>query len=272
MIIIKNGEILIQQWNQNVKNTITKTIDLDLNHYYSELVTFDPELTLEGFFDAIYPWFFKLEKDFQSYTHDVKIQEFYDQLKKDATDVAEFSEIEFYYFYSISVHKDLISNTKINSVDAMARFHAIDSDTQMPNYSVAFTDLNNIKHIKVKLRDKYDIWCMDPDLDNFNQVILAKDLIHTYTLHEILSTFLMELTYFGSLDDMKTFEESVINKFDELRDNDTKFEIVPIEHILIENLQKELQEATDDENYEACVRIKAKIDEYMADLNKNKAA
>lgn len=270
MLVIKNGQILQQIYNDNLKIQELKPLENSLNHYYNESLIFSEDLNLEGFFDALYPHFKQLDVDFIAYTNGFTLKEYYEDLKKEINpeeNNKEISHIEFYHCYCIHSHLDLMSGKTEITVDDYTSYHGKNVNPEECNYSLSLSGLNSLKHLKLTLEKSYDIHMYDFEATEKHK-ILVKDVIKDWNLHEILASFLNELTFHGHPQDIKNFSESLEISSEELKtalDNDEEVSI-PIESLLITWLEEDLKKAEEQQNFEACERIKNKIQQHRDDL------
>lgn len=239
MILITNNGIFYNGWNKQPDTLIEK----DINHYYSDSVVFSDNLTIGGFFQVFFKYKTTIEKDFISYTNCSNLQPFYDQMQRPATQYLQSSLPAFQYngvvikhSASISVHKiQDIKRNYVNSWDCLIGFD--NTDVKFPIMGVTLESINNIKHLPLKLDVFYNLVQINP-LDK--DVVLATNLIHNFTLHDIISLMFTELTF---IDDLDVELENLLS-IDDLIEKDIKQ--------TIQDKKNQLEIAKKKEQFERC--------------------
>jgi len=249
MLIITNTGILHESWSKRE----TTPLDKGIHHYYSDSVIFSDDLTIGGFFNTLYKYKEIIEQDFISYTQCDNLQPFYDQLQQPIDQYTQLNHptmiqkgIMLKYSASISTHT--IEGEIRNYVNSWNQLVGIEK--HVINMAVNLQHLNCIAHLPLKMDMKYNVHQINPfDKD----VVLATNLIHHFTLHDIIATLFYELTFvdvYDCMEELKSVEDLI--REDLIR--------------TIKSKKYELEVAKNQELYEQCHLLQTEIIQLETEL------
>jgi len=247
-LLITNQGIFYEEWGDNIKEKIVTPLPKGIHHYYANSVLFADDLTLGGFLNTMYKYKEIIEDDFTSYMHGLNLQPFYDQLQKDSDDQVHYSSIILKHSCSINVHQ--VNGKKRNYVNAWNYTVGVNNSTTFPTLSLSLDNLHNLKHLPFGLDSIYNLWSINP----FDQdVLLAAELIHYFTLHDIIAAVMTDMTYCGYPgDDLSDCDWDQIKPIEQLIEEDLQ--------ITLQSKKNELNLALSEEKYEKCGFLSKEIE------------
>jgi len=261
-VIFKNNAIFVKSWNNDSQTYITEPMEEDgISWNYDDCVEFDDDLTIEGFMDALEPYFDIIDEHFASYSRGYKMRHYYDQMKKPGADEIkddEISHIEFYWSYELQEYTDYTNGKKESNLEVYASFHGKGSDGT--NYSFSMSPINNWKQYNFKLNPLIN--CIkfnrnvNSGLANWITVFESKK---QFTLHDVIKYFLYEITFYGYTDTI----EQIADKLAEIPDKiiSVGMHANDIRKWEIESLKKELKFAEENDDFERAIEIRDRIKE-----------
>jgi hypothetical protein len=269
-VLITNQGLYYEAWGDSIKDKIVTPLEKGIHHYYSATALFSDDLTVEGLLNSLYKYKEIIEHDFVSYFNGINnLQPYYDQLALEPNEKEKiYTSLVVKHTCSVHVHKNLLKDRQYNYVNAWNNIVGCNKTVADPTFSISFEKLNNIKHLPISLDFMYNLWCMDP---LSGDKLLGSNLIHHFTLHEILVSLVNEMTFFGSPQDVEMLDEMIDEEWDKLKTVDELIEKsldIPTEQLLIEDLKQQLKFALEEQEYEACRRIQNEIDRHEAMIKK----
>lgn len=252
MLLITNDGIYCQEWETNEKDKFATPLQKGIHHYYADSVLFSDDLSVGGFFNTMYKYKEIIEHDFVSYIRCSNLQPFYDHLNKSSEYVfSNYHGIIIKHSSSISIHKiDGVRRNYVNTWDHLIGYNNTDANI-VPMMGISFD-----KKLPLKLDVNYNLVQINP-LDK--DVVLATNLVHHYTLHDIISLMFYEMTF--------------IDDFDNENDDYDCDEIKPVDQLIKRELeetildkQNQLELAKAKEQYEKCAYLQEEINRLETSL------
>lgn len=248
-LLITNQGIFCEEWGDKDKQNFVTPLPKGIHHYYANSVLFADDLTLGGFLNTLYKYKEIIEHDFTSYLHGLELQPFFDQMEQKSENEILYTSLVLKHSCSINVHQ--VNGKKRNYVNAWNYTVGLNNSTTFPTLSLSLENLHLLKSIPFHLDVNYNLWSINP----FEQdVLLAANLIHYFTLHDVIAAVMTDLTYCGYPGD------------NELSDCDWD-KIKPIEELIEEDLnitlkskKSELNSALQQEKYEKCSFLAIEIE------------
>jgi len=203
-------------------------------------IEFGKNLTIENLFECLKSNFEYIDYIFQSFTNKHRIEPFYYEMKNTPDeDFSNYNHIEFYRHI-----EDYDGN-----IEESQGFHAVSDNKNNIPYVLTYDSIKNWKHFIIKLRKEYSIIKLDESIMEYKTVFLSNK---EYTLFEFLSGFLSELMRLGHPEDIFECSKDIIRSIGNI-------EIISISQYKIDNLEKELKEFIEKEEYEKAEEVKEKL-------------
>ncbi|MEP7168416.1 MAG: hypothetical protein ABI855_03530 [Bacteroidota bacterium] len=259
IIKFRNNQVLVNDYNENLKMRTDEILAADdFELYYDREVEFEEELTVEGFITALKPFFKKIDKQFIAYTRGFKLNHYYNQMQKSArkekNDVIAY--VEFCWTAEVSEYENVEEGIIESEFSYYATYHGV-SFKEKDKYSFSFIPVNEWKHYPLKLNKKFQ--CEFRGHDENDDVVMKTlfESTREYTFHELIKTFVFELTWMGYTKDIK--EKRV--ELDNQTKNIDKEDLIPFnfDEWMTELYEKQYDRAMKEERYEAAQRLKNKI-------------
>lgn len=255
-IKIYNDKIAINHWIEEEelwKEEDFKYLDIPFCKLFRHVVYFDINLTIKGFMEQLRPYKDTIDKVFISSSGGFKLDFYYDNLDKNPDEKSNLSSIEFYR--AVEIWDDELSE--------YCSFHGKAEGEEM-TYSLSFSEIKNWKHLPFILNTDYEIHNYNKEKINKPVISCKKD----FSFYEVIDGFIYELTFFGSPEDQQEKKNEVYDISDKIKSGEIKTR--PIEELILENLEEDLEEAISKEDYEEAKKIKKEIKEYKDKLNSKK--
>jgi hypothetical protein len=238
---------------KNAKEVDIRLLDYDLSYYFNNIVEFDDGLTVEDFLNQLSKYEKLIDLTFESYTNSIPLclymREIY-TIPDEKNIIKNLDYIEL--FEEINIYEDYLEN--------YLSFRGI-KDKKIDNDTVLnLIPLRYWKHLKFKINN---ITTMYKNTLDKKGKIQKYDLIYTgqkdFTLFEVLSNFLLELTSYGEPAEISAVYNEL--KSEELK-NYIESEEIQNEINLIKNdfLNEELEDAIKKEDYEKAKKLKEEIE------------
>lgn len=263
-IIITNGKFLKEEFNENLNTKILKEISSeDFLSFLGAEVLFEESLTVEGFFEALKPYFDIINQVFKSYTRGFNLEPFYEEmLKEPEIDeiIQDVKYIEFYWVAEKSDWEDRVHSKEYSDFYIYSSYHGVVENKESANYSMSFVGLNNWKQYPLKLNT--EIVCTE--FKDGHNVLFSST--KKWSLFELLSDFLKELTFYGYPNHAKKVFDDLKERSENIKSEDC----VSWEVVKLEWLEEELEEAKAIENYEGMRKIQEEIDKIKKEIEENK--
>lgn len=265
MVVFENGKLLLEEFNENTQSNQRDKISVeDFEWFYNTTVSFDDSLTVEGFIQALHPFFEKIDTQFIAYTRGYKLIEFYNQMllkKREFDDEEEnVSHIEMYWGIDLFDWEDLVHSEQHSDFNIFGSFRGVSKKEEDGFFGFSLIEINEWKHYKFVLNENVE--CFQQGNENeYKSLFKSKK---TWTLHDIISNFVYELTFYGYPSDAENIRLELGERAINIESGEV--DLIPFEKIQLEWLEKDLEEARKIENYEGMKKIQDKINELKKKL------
>ena len=269
---INNGEITCKEYNENLGIEVDAFIEVDdFAYHYDSPIELAEDLTIEGFFNALFPYFDIIDEHFVSFTRGFKLQPFYEQLKKDADlfdqtkdvddeDMADdISHIEMYWSSEKFDWEDRVHSKIHSCFKDYGTYHGVNKNPDGVSFGLSFTSLNNWKHYRFVLNETYE--CRGAK----REILFISN--KSWHLFDLLRYFLYELTFHGYPEDAEKFSDSLKSMVDNISEEDLE-DSLSLNELQLLMLNDELKEATALENYTGAQKIKEEIEKIKEEIEK----
>jgi type III secretion system FlhB-like substrate exporter len=261
ILIFQNNQILIEAFDENLGAKTLKPLDDEhLEQYYNTTVNFAEELTVEGFMNALYPFFKKLDAQFVAYSNGFKLLPFYKQMQKlgnKKNDDLEY--VEFYWACELCYMENIEEGTIDTDFSSYANYHGV-SKKQDYNFSFSITPINLWKHLPLRLNTSYQC---STYTDKKGKLLKKEKIVFstnkTFSLHHLLKCFISELTFFGYPENAKAVSEKLDHQVKEIKEGNVK--TFSADELIMQMYETDYEKAIAEERYEAAARLMKKIKE-----------
>lgn len=264
IIHLKKDGFYISEYNENLKKTEMVKIDRPFWYYYNHELVLDEGITFGDIFTRLEPYLDKLEEHFLAETRGCKMKEWFEEIKKEKIkqDV-EFFEIRFSWHFDAFIHFNRKTSRYENNLDKYLSFSVMakssESKTGEEKYSTSFMDIQNLRDVPVVFDKQCEISVRNPETKKEDKFFEFEKAV---TLRELIACLFNEITFYGSPETTEEaseeLEESVKAIDGADRNDETKF--IPFFKIKLEWLEKELQEALSEENYQWAENVRKEIE------------
>lgn len=263
MIQLKKDGFYISEYNENLQQPTLIKIDKPLWYYYNHELTLDEGITYGDLFSNLEPYLDKLEEHFLAETRGWKMQLWFEEIKKNKTkDEVQYFEIRFTWHFDTFIYFNKKTNQNENSLSKYLSFSAMAKSEEIENeedrYSTSFIDIQNLRDLPVVFDKHCEISVWDSETKKSDSLFKFEENI---TLRELIACLFNEITFYGdpeSTDEQKEKLNERFKEYEELDKNDeTKF--IPFSKIKLECLEKELEEAISEENFEWAENVRKEI-------------
>lgn len=263
MIIISKDKILLDDLSNKEWTDVTNTFVNYLDH----TVMIDDDVTVMDLFNIIELNSEVVDSFFNCSLGGHDLGDFLQDIKKDADPDDLLCYAEF-------AHECMMIDGKLlHTVRFGAVGFSIFEEDKLVQHSLELNPIATYKHLKLKINQNFRISAAEPDDGEISKNVLfecEKDM----TLYDIFHSLLYEISFNGSPDTRdKIFEHLKSETIDNLEANDPEFAsnnpqlIIAGIDVKIHNLETELNEAINMEDYETSATIRDKIKA----LNKKKS-
>lgn len=252
-VIFQNNELLLESYNEKLKIDEKKPLPLkSFPRYYNSIVEFADDLTVEGFMHALRPFFKIIDTHFIGYTYGYKIQRFYNEMlrpaKKDTND--EISHVELYWSSEITDYNNLSSGKIESNFELYGDFHGVPKEKDSHYWGFSLSPLSNWKHYLFKLNKT--IICTKFEEKEIVTIFKSEQ---EFTLHDIIRYFFYELTWHGYPSNVKKLSNNLNDISESIKNGTTETFPLNLTQMRIDLLDKELEKAKEEENFEGADRI-----------------
>lgn len=270
-IQLQKDGFYISEYNENLKKTELIKIENPFWYYYNHELVLGENIVYGDIFTNLEPYLGKLEEHFLADTKGWEMQDWFDEIKKEKTkEEVKFFEIRFSWYIDAFIHFDRKTSQNENSFDKYLSFSAIakstENEIEEENYGISFIDIQNLRDIPVTFDRKCEIILWNPETKKRDNIFEFDTGI---TLREFIACLFHEITFYGSpkstKNEWKKLEENIeeYNQYD--KDDETKF--IPFSKIKLEWLEKELEEALSEENFQWAENVRKEIDQIKKEEN-----
>jgi hypothetical protein len=260
-IIISNDGIYTREFNDNLGIWETTKISEELSYYYKDFVELDENLTFGGLFAQLEPYISKLEDHFMGDTRKWSLKPYFDWIKEDITEDLGFIQIQFSWVYQYYEFLDRKTGKTNKSLDEWVHLNALGNHDEhgICDYSISFTELNNLKMVPVKIIKE----CQISGVDRKSPILeFERDI----NLRDFIACLLKEITFNGSPERMRE-QLSVLNE--RCNESYDESELIPFKTIQLEWLEEELNDALGEEDYEWAERVRLEIEKVKKNDSEN---
>lgn len=248
-VIFHNNAIQIIDYNPKLKKKVTsELLPKDFEKYYACPVQFDQSLTVEGFMNALKPFFTKIDTQFYSYTRGYKLNHYYKQMQKTAEKESNGEDKILY--------AELFWQVELRGKSDFYFYSSIHGVTKDKNSRFGFTlsPINNWKHYRFKLNPRFTCLHFHTRRKK-GEIPKLFSAGRNFTLYDIIRYFFYELTFHGYTEHLIERRESLEKHIEDIDSGKTK--MYTHEEVMLKVNKRFLKEA-----------IKAKDEKLVAKLTK----
>lgn len=257
-VIIKKDDIYAVFYGEDGEEIVEniRMLDYQFPYYLPFIVEVEDDVTIEDFLTNLYRHENIINIIFEGQMGSYKLSTYYNNMLLDPVEKRDdLKEIEFHWAVDIydNEYSDYCSYHAYSKESGSGEFD------QMP-YSLSLDPLYNWKHLNLKLNEEYIVDFYD--LEKKERIILWKGK-KLFTLYDLISGFLYELTFNGSPEEQSELNELLEDSMEEV------YELLDSmkngEYDLISNdsnlkiLKNKLEDCIKNENYEKAKEIHEEI-------------
>jgi len=274
-IIIYKNKLTSTSWDDITQSWLeTEILATDsLTKYFHKIVEIKEDVTVEDFMYHLD----KYEKDinycFAGYMDSIPLKLYIEDMKKEPVKETDIKEVELFWFGEI-LNEEL---NILGAVRGWLKDAAKDKglNVEVP-YGLEFTPLNTWKHCPLILNENIVINDFG-DIEAMTKNVVF-DGFKVWTLHDVISNFLCDLTENGSPEERDALVNQIENKKYNIHEvaqdaEQTEFWLGFLQAEL-EDSKMLMEKALDEENYEEAARLKTTIEiltKEIIDLKKEAA-
>jgi len=270
LIIIRNGKIFENSYNDNLgiyqEKEITKE---EFARFYSREVKFEEGLTVEGFMNAMHPFFDVIESHFVAYTGGFPLQQYYDVMKREGKieQNDDVSHIEFYWGAEYDEYENLANDTVDKSFYMYGSYHGVPKDDKGFYSSFSLSPLCDWKHYELKIKTEFSCTFFNKEEKKMKTLFTANK---EWSFYDIIKAFFYELTWYGSPEDAQRHCDHLNAISEAVESGEMETVELDLKEWELEILENDLENARQEQNYEGMRRIQNKIDEVRAKIDEDK--
>lgn len=246
-----NNKITISLWNPEMEKweeIVIKPEEYSISFFLNYVVKFDSKLTIKGFMKQLKPFKYEIDLIFESFSLGHNLDLYYENMEEKSEIVND--DIAYIEFFRIIELED-------NEINESNTFQAISKCGDLP-YSLRLYQIKNYKNKPFILNTGYEII----DYNKNGEIIVSGN--KDFTLYELLSGFIYEITYSGSPENQILETENLIES--------GELELYSLNELKLDKLREELDKSIIDEDYEKASYLKKeikKIENHEKDSNSN---
>lgn len=263
IIQLKKDGLYISDYNENLKKPELVKIDKPLWYYYNYELTLDDGITYGDLFSNLEPYLDKLEEHFLAETRGWKMKLWFEEIKKDKTkDEVQYFEIRFTWHFDTFIYFNKKTSQNENSLSKYLSFSAMVKSEEAENgedhYSISFIDIQNLRDLPVVFDKNCELSIWNSETKKLDSLFRFEENI---TLRELIACLFNEITFYGDPESTDEQKEKLNERFKEYEDLDKndKTNFIPFSKIKLEWLEKELEEALAEENFEWAENVRKEI-------------
>ena len=263
IIQLKKDGFYTSEFNENLKKPELVKIENPFWYYYNHQITLDDNITFGDLFSNLEPYLDKLEEHFLAETKGWKMKLWFDEMKKDKTkEDIQFFEIRFSWHFDPFFYLNRKTSQYENSLSKYLSFSAMEKSEEAESgeerYSTSFSDIQNLRDIPVVFDKNCEITIWNQETKKSDSLFKFEEEI---TLRDLIACLFNEITFYGDPESTQEQKEKLDESIKEIdsadRNDETKF--IPFSKIKLERLEKELQEALSEENFEWAENVRKEI-------------
>jgi hypothetical protein len=255
VIILKKDGLYIREYNEELDKNQELKINKPISYYYLHEVELEEGFNFYDFFNILNPFINKFDEHFMSSTRGWPLKDWFDSmLEKDVKKHENIDSIKFRWISEKNNYYFREDDTTEVNLDTYLHLSGW-SEKENCSYSLNFLELNSVRNCPMIL----DLNCV---INEFNEEQSKYVEIFEYTkpinLHKLLSCVFNEITFFGSPKTSKNKLEDLLGNLESIKNEDETF--VDFKEFELNQLEEELKEAIDSENFEWAERVKKEIE------------
>lgn len=272
-IIFEHGIILVNEYNDNLKTRVNKLLEVEeFESFYNSPVKFSENLTVEGFMEALRPFYDKIDQHFIAFTGGFKLQKFYEQMilpaegwENEERDKDEISHVELHWHAEVFEWDDDVNSKHYSDFSYRGDYSGIPKEKDGPYFSFSLSPMNNWKHYNFRLNEEIKCYHFGSDVDRTEdgEMKVLFTSRKSWTLFDVIKFFFSELTFHGypeSTQEIRESMEEFSKSIEETLERGEEIEGVSMDEFMLGIYEDDLKEAEKIENYEGMKKIQEKID------------
>lgn len=260
-IIIKREGIFSKKENESKEEKVNKLTPF----LFDKVKEVKKNVTVYDLLTILEEYEEEVDEVFASYTANMKLRDFYEEVKKSPNKEAGLDDIEIRRTLDyLKDKKEFKEGTKVTGF----------SDNDNTPYAIDFLSLNNIKNANIKLNENFSIEAHDDPDANPNKKrksFLLKNVKKDFLLHEVIGGFLFEITFYGHPNIRDQKESEMLEASMELDGHKKEEGIYTTKNQnWLKTLKEELSELEEEEKYEEAGDIKEDVKDLEYKVAKEK--
>lgn len=257
MIKIYKNKITNQEYNPKTEELEEIDVSADsLLNYLREEVVLAEGVTPRDLVEHLYPEYKTLDICFHSWNSGHSLKIFYDWMNSHKkSESFTLKQIEMTWRGEIENDGNIIVFADVYGSDAVGTHFGLD-----------LSPISDWKDLPLVLNEKIIYEAQEVQSDGKIKNIVSLRGIKKWTLFDLISEFLYELTWYGNPENQMKIREETGEMIDQqLQFRDYEFEPLPELSkgarlmVMLKEKKSKLQEAVDEENYEAAVKLREEI-------------
>ncbi len=262
-VVLYKDKITSTTWDEKNQTWNEYDISKESGHftkYFNRVVEIKEDVTVEDFMLHLERYEVDIDYCFAGYTNGIPLRLYLDEMKKEPEGEVDLEIIELYWVGEI-LEEDLVVAGVLRGWLDEIKAKESGRNLDMPNDTVDCMPINIWKNCKLELNENILI----RDLGEIKEIkeTLLFDGFYKWTLHEVISNFLSELTASGSPEERNKLMAQIVDKTTNLPElskdkEQANFWLAVLESDL-EDSRDDMNKALDDENYEKASKLKVSI-------------
>ena len=244
-LIIYKDKVVYVDYDEEKSEWVEINIDdlpMPFLFYLNSTVEFHEGVTVEDFMNFLQKHESVLDEYFVAYTGGFKFESYFNDMNKTPSEVSKLIKMKMYW------STDIYNDDGINEIEIYGGISGISDDPEDLYYSLSLSSLSEWKNLVIELDNEFIFREYNIDTKENKEILKG---VKQFTLHDVISIFLDDITFYGLQDDKKEILDDLITRSNEI---DTELNSV-------DYLKEKLKSCIDKEDYEEANVILAKIKE-----------
>ena len=272
-LIIYKDRIISSKWNEISKSWREEDIakqEGDIIKYLNRIVEIQPDVTVEDFMNHLREYEAAIDYCFSDYTKGAKLKLFLDDMESESIEKNDLVEVELSWEGEI-IGDDMVIIGYLRAWLTNEKIKELGEEYEVP-HDVSFASMSTWKKCKFNLNENISV--INVDQQDFSKREIVFDGFYRWTLFEVISNFLMELSANGAPSERDDLYLQMKNKkFDVkevAKDEDKKQFWLTFLTDELKRLKDLKEEVLENEDYETASELKVEVGILEKELEKLK--